>query len=221
MRKILEPIQRIILVLFVLCITNILSYGQSHQSPIPFESFFGHEAINSQIIVARDFTPTSKFSFFGLATYTASYNNEQDKNSLLMINQISYSLGKGFGIMAGADMNSEVGFSPIIGPEHVYVSQKFLAVTILSYSMKGDHDLGLFGLYQFTPPINDNLSVYTRLQILYSQNLGEGEHNRSFMYLRAGLRLNRFSFGFGANLDQYGPHKAYGDNYGAFLGWEF
>jgi hypothetical protein len=221
MRKIHEPIHRIFLVLFVLCNTNIFSYSQNHQPTIPVESFFGHEAINSQIIVARDFTPSSKFSFFGLATYTASYNNEQDKNSLLMINQISYSLGKGFGIMAGVDMNSEVGFSPIIGPEHVYVSQKFLAVTILSYSMKGDQDLGLFGLYQFTPPITDQLSVYTRLQIFYNQNLGEGEHNRSFMYLRAGLRWKRFSFGIGANLNQYGPHKTYGDNYGAFVGWEF
>ena len=221
MRKVHEPILRCIIVTICLCLTNTFSYSQYHQPPIPVESFFGHEAINSQIIVKRDFTPTSKFSFFGLTTYTASYDNEQDDNHLVIVNQISYSVGNGFGVMAGMDMNSKVGFSPVIGPEHAYVSRKFLAVTIVSYFLNGNHDISLFGLYEYKPPINDHLSVYTRLQILYNQNLGEGEHNRSFVYLRAGLKRNRFSFGLGANLDQFGPIKIFKDNYGGFLGWGF
>ena len=68
-------------------------------------------------------------------------------------------------------MNAVVGLSPVIGPKHVYASRKFLAVSILSYFLNGDHDLGFFGLYEFKPPINDKLALYTRLQVLYERVL--------------------------------------------------
>lgn len=213
--------KKLIVLTMAICSGYTLALGQDHQPPIPVEIFFGHKAINSQIIIARDFRPDSKFSFFGLATYSAAYDKGQNDYSMFMINQISYSIGKGFGIMAGADMNSEVGLAPVIGPKHVYVSPKFLAVSILSYALNGEHDLSFFGLYEFTPPINQKLSLYTGLQVLYNRNFNEGHHNRSFLYIRAGLKMDRFSYGFAVNLDQYGPEKFSDQNYGAFLGWNF
>ncbi len=220
MSKLFKLAKKAVTITITICSTIIVGFSQNNQPPIPAELFFGHKALFSQLIVNRDFTPTSKFSLFSLATYSASYN-EQDDDDLVIINQINYSLGKGFEVMGGINMNAEVGLSPVIGPKHVYASRKFLAVSILSYLLNGDHDLSFFGLYEFKPPINDKLSVYTRLQFLFEQSLGEGQHNRSFMYLRVGLKKSKFSFGFGANLDQYGPQKEFKDNYGAFVGWDF
>ena len=70
------------------------SFAQKPVPPIPVEAFFGHEAIYSQLVFKRPFTPTSKFAFFNLSTYTADYDNNLSDNSLIMINQISYNFKK-------------------------------------------------------------------------------------------------------------------------------
>ena len=57
-------------------------------------------------------------------------------------------------------------------------------------------------------------------QLLYNTSLKEGNHNRSYVYLRAGLKRQSLIFGLGANLDQFGPHKHFEDNYGVFIGYE-
>ena len=217
----LEPIWKVLITLAMVVLTINYGYGQRPAPPIPVEAFFGHEAIYSQLVVKRSFTPSSKFAFFNLSTYTADYDNDMDENTMITINQISYNFGKGFGIMAGADMNSVVGFSPIIGPQHNFASKKILAVTVLSYFLNGDSDLKLFGLYEYKPPINEHWSLYTRVQFIYNQNLSEGTHNKSYLYLRAGVKTKAMIFGLAANLDQSGPKKVFNDNYGAFIRWEF
>ena len=221
MRKVIDVIKKVIFISSAMILNSHLGICQEHQPPIPVELLPGSNAIFSQLVLNRDFTPDSKFSLFSLATYTAYYNKEENENDLAIINQITYDLGKGFGFMAGVNVNAAVGLTPVIGPKYVHVSRKFLAVSILSYSVNGEHDLGFFGLYEFTPPISEKLSLYTRFQVLYNQSFGEEQHNRSFMYLRAGLKKSRFNFGFGANFDQYGPDKDFTDNYGVFMGWDF
>jgi hypothetical protein len=221
MRNAIGSIKKVILISFAIGSNSYIGSCQEHQPPIPVEVLVGNEAVFSQLILNLDFTPNSKFSLFSLTTYTAGYNKEEYENDLVTINQITYDLGKGFGIMGGVNVNAAVGLTPVIGPEHVYVSRKFLAVSIFSYSVNGEHDISFFGLYVFTPPINEKISLYSRLQVLYNQSLGERQHNRSFMYLRVGLKRNKFNFGFGTNLDQYGPDKDFTDNYGAFVGWDF
>lgn len=216
----LDLIKKIILITFLVCSQTISMYGQESQPPIPVELFFGNEALYSQLVLARDFSPSSKFSLFSLSTFSSSYNEQAD-HDMVIINQVSYSVGKGVGLIGGLNMNATIGLSPIIGSEYVYASRKFLAVSILSYAVNGSHDLGLFGLYEFKPPISDKLALYTRLQFLYERGLQESQHNRSFIYLRFGLKKNKLNFGFGANLDQYGPQKEFKANYGAFVGWGF
>ncbi len=204
----------------------ILTFGaffslkaQAPEPPIPVEFFFGNNDIYAQTVLKRKFVPAKEFYFFNVSTYTTDYQNED--RSLVMINQLSYQFGKGFGVMAGLDMNSAVGFSPIVGPQHNFASRKWLAVTVLSYFLNDDNDLKLFGLYEFKPSINEKFSFYSRAQFIYNQTLNEGSHNRSYLYLRAGLKRNAFIFGAAANLDQYGPERRYADNYGAFVRWEF
>ena len=96
-----------------------------------------------------------------------------------------------------------------------------MAVTVLSYFLNGDSDLKLFGLYEYKPPINEKWSAYSRLQFIYNQNLSEGLHNKSYLYLRAGVKRNAMIIGLAANLDQSGPMRVFDENYGVFVRWEF
>ncbi len=189
--------------------------------PIPVELLFGNDRFGYQIVVKKQFKPESKFGFFGLATYASGYNNEQTDNEIVIPIQVSYTFWKGFGFMAGTSMNSKTGFYPVIGPQHNFANKKILAVTVMSYYLNQDKNLQLFGLYEFKPPINENLSVYSRFQFLYNYSLNEDAHQRSYFQFRLGLRYNSFGFGLGANLDQYGPDKSTKENYGLFLRWEF
>ena len=221
MRNAIRAIRKVILIVFAISLNMQSGFSQEDQPPIPVEVLFGNKAIFSQLVLNRDFSENSKFSLFSLANYTSVYDKEEQDNDLAIINQITYDLGKGFGVMGGVNVNSAVGLTPVIGPKYVYVSRKFLAVSIFSYSVDGKHDMSLFGLYEFTPPVHEKTFLYTRLQVLFNHSIGERHHNRSFMYLRVGLKKNKLNFGFGVNLDQYGPDKDFMDNYGAFVGWDF
>lgn len=196
--------------------------AQAPAPPLPVELLFGNKELYFQVVVKKDFTPGSRFDFFSVATYSSDYGREETSDYRITIPvQFGYDLGKGFGVMAGTDINSAVGFSPIVGPRHNFASHRFLAVTVASFFLNADQDIKLFGLYEYQPPLNDRWSVYTRLQFIYNHNLRAGVHNRSYLYLRAGLKRDAFIFGLGANLDQFGPQKKYTDNYGIFTRWDF
>ncbi|MFN7118911.1 MAG: hypothetical protein ACK4TA_19085 [Saprospiraceae bacterium] len=197
--------------------------AQAPDPPIPIEAFFGNEQLYFQLVVKKKFSPTSRFGFFTVATFSAdhNYNQESARNSITIPVQLSYDLGKGFGVMAGTDINSEGGFAPIVGPQYNFASRQLLAVTVLSFFLNEDQDVKLFGLYEYKPPINEKWSVYSRVQFIYNHSMAAGLHNRSYLYLRGGLKRNAFIFGLGANLDQFGPRKRFQDNYGVFVRWEF
>lgn len=209
--------------LTVFIFTGILSslHAQALKHPVPLEVFWGHYSLYYQVVVKNKFSLESKFGYFGLNTYTADYQNNMHNNSLNIIAQFNYSLVKGIGLMVGTDMNSFSGFSPIIGPQYNYASKEWLAVTILSYFLNGDSDLKLFGLYEYKPAIGKEWSLYSRFQFIINQNLQENSHNKSYIYLRFGLKRKSLIFGIASNLDWSGPKKIFQDNYGVFVRWEF
>ncbi|NLA49783.1 MAG: hypothetical protein GX876_10010 [Bacteroidales bacterium] len=196
-------------------------YAQKPSIPIPIEIFAGNNELYYQMVIKRSFAPQSKFNIFGLATYSAKYKNDISKNRAIIINQISYSLGKGFGVMSGIDYNSFSGFTPIIGPQHNFANKKILAITVSSISLNKSSDLKLLGLYEYKPQINENLGFYSRLQFIYNHSLKENNHKVSYIYLRAGLKRKSFIFGLAANVDWSGPKKYFSENYGGFVRWEF
>jgi hypothetical protein len=209
------------LFIFVVGIQFNLKAQHHADPPIPVEVFFGNNQLYYQTNVKKKFTSDSKFSFFSLATYTADYKNNLPENRLLIEAQLSYLIKSGFGVMVGTDINSVTGFAPIVGPQHTYASRQVLAVTIASYFLNEKNDFKIFGLYEYKPPISDKWSLYNRLQFIYNHSLKYEVHNRSYVYLRTGAKLDAFVFGLAANLDQFGPGKVYGDNYGVFFRWEF
>ncbi|SFG48036.1 hypothetical protein SAMN04487988_104135 [Algoriphagus hitonicola] len=196
-------------------------FAQAPEPPIPIEIMPSSDQLYFQMVVKKQFAPTSQFNFFTVTTFTANYQNDMRKSSVLIPAQIQYEFGKkGFGVMAGGEMNSVIGFYPVFGPLHTYASKEFLAVTVATFYVNQEQDFKLFGLYEYKPVLSEKWTLYTRLQFIYNQSIREGDHNRSYLYLRAGLKKGPMIFGIGANLDQFGPDKQYRDSFGLFVRWE-
>jgi hypothetical protein len=214
--------RKMVLVFISLFLINMNdAVSQEQIPPIPVEVFFGHDYLYYQFVTKKPFSPSGKFDFFALATYSADYRNDLASNSMVIIGQVSFELGRGFGLMVGTDVNSFSGFTPVFGPQHTYASKKWLAVTVLSSFLNEDRDLKLFGLYEYKPVINDKWTFYNRVQFIFNQSMRYESHNKSYIYLRTGLKRNKMTVGLAANLDWSGTEKTFRENYGLFTRWEF
>lgn len=189
--------------------------------PVTVEPLFGNNRLAFQMVVKKPFAPDSKFSFFSVASYAASYVNDKDENEMVMPVQISYSFGKGFGLMGGATIQSKAGFSPIAGPQHNFANKNWLAVTVVSFVLSAEDPGGqFFGLYEYRPAISPKWNLYTRVQGMYVHSFSDQVHERSYVHMRLGLKRKAAAFGLGANLDRYEPTREFKPNYGIFLRWD-
>ena len=202
---------------------STIAQAQAPAPPLPMELMFGNERLDFQLVVKRNFTPESKFSVLAIAAFSENYAKEKQLGDNLVIPfQVNYALGKsGFSLAAGAEANSSAGFGTTIGLTHGKASKEILAITVFSYELSSDQDLKFFGLYEYKPALTEKWSIYSRLQLTYNQGMADGFHNRSFLYLRAGLKKGPLGFGLGANFDAYGPEKIARENFGVFTRWEF
>lgn len=214
--------------IFILLLSGILaptfksiSQQDAHKVPTPVEFLMGHERVFFQMVVKKKFTPESRFGFLSVSTFSASYSNKADDLDLAIPVLLNYNIYRDFGIVAGTTINNKVGISPLAGIQHSFANSKWVAVSIASFFLNSSKNLELFGIYEYKPQLNSNINLYTRLQYMYIHGFAQNLHARSFMQLRAGLKITSLNFGIGANLDQYGASKVFKPNYGLFLGWSF
>ena len=202
---------------------SIFVQAQTPVPPLPMELMFGNDRLDFQMVVKRNFTAQSKFSVLAIAAFSENYGKEKQLGDAIVIPfQINYALGKsGLSLVAGGEANSVAGFGTSLGLSHSKASKEILAISVLSYQLSSAQNLKFFGLYEYKPALTEKLSIYSRLQLTYNQGMAAGFHNRSFLYLRAGLKKGPFGFGLGANFDAYGPSKVARENYGLFTRWEF
>lgn len=218
-----QRLKKILLAILALLTFSQLSQAQAPIPPTPIELMFGHERLDFQLVFKRNFRPESKFSILAIAVFSENYAKmKRVGDSVVIPFQVNYALGKsGFSLAAGAEANSAAGFGTTLGMTHAFANRTWLAISVLSYQLSESQDLKLFGLYEFKPALNETWSIYSRVQFVYNYGLAETVHNRSFLYLRAGLKKGPLGFGLGANFDQYGSEKITRQNYGLFTRWEF
>ena len=209
--------------LFFLFLNPKITQAQAPVPPLPMELMFGNERMDYQLVMKRNFTPQSKFSVLAIAVFSENYaKGKKLGDSVVIPFQVNYALGNsGLSLAAGAEANSSAGFATTLGLTHSKASNEILAISVLSYQLSSDQNLKFFGLYEYKPALTEKWSLYSRLQLTYNQGMAEGFHNRSFLYLRAGLKKGPLGFGLGANFDAYGPSKVARENYGVFTRWEF
>jgi hypothetical protein len=210
-----------ILISFLILLFFHDSLAQYVSPPVPVEVLLGHERLAFQAVISKRFEQESRFGFFSIATYMASYRNDLSQNELVIPVQFNYVIWKGLGVMTGATMNARAGFHPILGPQYVHAGKKILAVVVPSFFLTSGYNLEFFSLFEYKPPMNERWGVYSRVQSLYSYNRQRDLHERSYLYVRLGLRRQAAAFGLGANWDFYGSTKTGKENYGVFLRWEF
>jgi hypothetical protein len=211
------------LLLFFLFLNPIIAQAQAPVPPLPMELMFGNERMDYQLVMKRNFTSTSKFSVLAIAVFSENYGKGKKLGDSVVIPfQVNYALGKsGFSLAAGGEANSVAGFGTTVGLTHSKATKEILAISVLSYQLSSAQNVKFFGLYEYKPALNQKWSIYSRLQLTYNQGMAEGFHNRSFLYLRAGLKKGPVGFGLGANFDAYGTEKVARENYGVFTRWEF
>ena len=209
------------IILFFFSIAPTLA--QAPNPPTPMEFMFGHDRLDFQLVFKRNFAPQSKFSVLAIAVFSENYaKGKRLGDSVVIPFQVNYALGNsGLSLAAGAEANSVAGFGTTLGLTHSKATKEILAISVLSYQLSSAQNVKFFGLYEYKPALTEKLSIYSRLQLTYNQGMAEGFHNRSFLYLRAGLKKGPFGFGLGANFDAYGPSKVARENYGVFTRWEF
>lgn len=197
--------------------------AQAPNPPTPMEFMFGNDRLDFQLVFKRNFTPQSKFSVLAIAVFSENYaKGKRLGDSVVIPFQVNYALGNsGLSLAAGAEANSVAGFGTNLGLTHSKATKEILAISVLSYQLSSAKNIKFFGLYEYKPALTEKWSLYSRLQLTYNQGMAEGFHNRSFLYLRAGLKKGPLGFGLGANFDAYGPSKVARENYGVFTRWEF
>ena len=205
-----------------LLLVLIGSVGEStyaQQPPIPVEAFFSDSQIYYEIVVSRAFQPGSRFRFFTVTAFTDGYATDVLPDEVVVPVQFSYSLKNGIGLFTGASLSSVRGILPILGPQHVYVRDNLLLSTTPHLDSK--NGATFFGVYEYRPRLNETLSLYSRLQLLYVYHLREDIHLRSYVYARLGLKVNDLVFGVGMNLDQFGEKRKISRNFGPFVAYRF
>ncbi|WP_199879888.1 hypothetical protein [Arundinibacter roseus] len=201
--------------------TKILAQENLPKVPIPVEFMAGNNRMYFQTVVKRKFSPESKLGFLSVSSLASSYANDLEELDMVVPLLVTYTMYKGFGFVGGATINNRVGFSPLVGAQHSFTNKNWVSVTIASLFLNSTKNTELFGIYEYKPLIKKNLNLYSRVQFLYIHNSRENHHARSFLQLRAGLKMNALNFGAGTNLDQYGPQKEFKPNYGLFVSWAF
>lgn len=195
--------------------------SQSAPSPVPAEVFAGNRRVAIQVLFDKKFSPQSRFSFFNVSMNTANYSNKASENEFTSVSSIKFELLKGLAVTAGANINSQNGLQPSTGFQYIFAGKNILAIVSPVIYFRPTTNFETFFLFQYRPALSKQLKLHTRLQVLYNYNLQVYAHDRSYLYARAGLGYRNFSFGFGANLDRYGPAKYLKENYGGFLQVEF
>ena len=124
------------LFLFFLFLNPKITQAQAPIPPLPMELMFGHERLDYQLVMKRNFTPQSKFSVLAIAVFSENYaKGKKLGDSVVIPFQVNYALGKsGFSLAAGGEANSSAGFGTTLGLTHSKATKEILAISVLSYT---------------------------------------------------------------------------------------
>ncbi|MFD1469992.1 hypothetical protein ACFQ48_17320 [Hymenobacter caeli] len=189
--------------------------------PTPVEVMAGNVYLRFQMIVTKQFTPTSKLGFFNVTALNGNYRNDLPQNEAVLQGMLTYRLAKRLAGVGGFAFNSVSGFRPTAGLQYVFANPKFLAILLPRFDLTQTHDFETLALLEYRTPLTPTLGLYAKAQGLYNYNIKADLHDRSYLYLRLGVSYKGFQFGPAASFDRYGPFLVATQNYGAFIGTEF
>lgn len=190
--------------------------GQVHNPPVNVEGLFGNRGMAYQLLVIKKFQSAPKFGFFSITNMVAEWEKSPVEDMMSQA-KLTYSIIKGLDVSAGFIYVPHLGFRPSANLVISKASEDYTFVAAPRIDLSKDATAETMLLAVYKPALNDKWRLYTRLQGLYVLMTNSGDHARSFVNARTGLKYKEFAFGAGANFDWYGPAKLYKHNVGGFL----
>lgn len=201
----------IVLLLF----TVVLLAQEKREPPIPVEILFGNQRVNLTISVNKSIA--GNFRYLNTTSAAAYYDYTLGRTELVSVNSFAYQFTKNLGLSAGIQYHFIKGFIPNVAMHFSYADPTWLLVLTPYYNFMPWSNLETVGIVEFKPALTANLRLFTRLQGFYSQDFEKNERERGMCYFRLGLTVNKYTIGFGANLDYYRPTMNDIQNYGGFF----
>ena len=189
--------------------------------PIPIEVMFGNEEIYALTILNLPIDKKGKFGYFGVTSALVPYENERSNNELVISNSLTYNFSQKWFATAGLQFHYSKGAVPFTGLQFFSANPKWLFLFSPNLQLAPSINFETVGIVEYKPMLSKNVGLYSRFQGIYNQNLDDGAHERSLLYLRAGVALGKTSFGLGVNIDFYGLERTQEENYGLFINHVF
>lgn len=184
--------------------------------PIGLESFVGNRGLSYQMIVNKKLQSVPKLGFFSVTNFQTEWG-EPKVNDYMLQGNLTYSIIKGIDLSGGFIWNPIDGIRPSVGVIFSYGNPNLLIVANPRIDLTKNANFDMLALVEYKPKVSEKLHLYSRIQGLYTQNVGQDFHARSYVMLRAGFTLKDISFGAAANFDWYGPMKHSENNLGGFV----
>jgi hypothetical protein len=184
---------------------------------VSVEEMVGDKRQFLQLLVNKVFIEKKKIGLLSISSYAADYEDNLINNEFQNTTLIYHHLFKGISINSGVSFTSIEGLKNFVGLQYMHQSKTLSLIYMPGYYFINSHKISNFALIEYTPAINENWSVYSRLQLHHNHNLKNGSHFRSYVYSRLGLTHKYFSFGLAHNYDRYGANKSTKNNSGVFL----
>lgn len=215
--------KRSFLLVFLLC--SFIGYSQKSTDnkvfspPISAEFLLGNDHFFFQSLVSKPISDDGKFGYTFVAAINTEYKvGEESKNVDIMIPvAANYKFYKDLAANAGVAFNPAFGNRPFLGLRYVKVNDTWTVVVVPSFYFSKSQYYETLASVEFQPKINASLKLYTRLQALYSFDVNDGSHDRSYFFARIGVNYKKTAFGLGYNWDSYGPYKVNYNNFGVFV----
>jgi len=97
----------------------------------------------------------------------------------------NYKFYKDLAANAGVAFNPAFGNRPFLGLRYVKVNDKWTVVVVPSFYFSKSQYYETLASVEFQPKINASLKLYSRLQALYSFDVNDGSHDRSYFLLES------------------------------------
>jgi hypothetical protein len=201
---------------------------------IPFEVMVGNKQTQYFGYVQKDLDSIGRWNIFSQSIFAINHK-DSTMNSISVDGQLTYMLNNWLGIAAGGAFDGNK-FNPTIGLSLTYVNKKrdFVITAFRTLQMAKPIALDLFALINYSPQFNQKWGLFS--QFILGTNLGLQKeypnqkrevlnfftrHNGSTQLLRVGLNYKqKFQFGIGADLAQFGMNEGTFENFGIFLRYQ-
>ncbi len=203
--------------LLILLLISLSIFSQRN-NPISVETMVG-DRLSFNVTATKHFSP--KLTFKSVNAFLTEYDYKKNKNGTEIVanNSLIYNFTRNVGVGVNMQYHFFKGFVPALATQFAYGNPNFLLVLAPNLNFMPWLGTDIVAIAQYRPKLNNNFRLFSEAKAMYSHNLEDNVHERSYYNLRLGTTYRNFvTFGAGYNFDFYGKDKFQkDDNYGVFV----